>query len=38
LDPNSVLKGFDDLDSVEKYIMSEKDYDALPDNFRKFKK
>lgn len=27
----------DDLSLVEKYVMSEDDYDKLPDNFRKFR-
>jgi hypothetical protein len=35
--PNSVLKNFDDLSAVEKYMISESDYDKLPSNFRKFK-
>ena len=37
LDPNSVCKSIEDLSSIEKYIISEADYDSLPDNFRKFK-
>jgi len=37
LDPNSVLNNWDDLSQVEKYVISEQDYDKLPNNFRKFK-
>lgn len=35
--PNSMLLGIDDLSKVDKYTMSEQDYDKLQDNFRKFK-
>ena len=38
MNPNSILKDFDDLSAVEKYMISETDYDKLPGNFRKFKK
>jgi tubulin-folding cofactor B len=37
-DPNSILKGLEDLDSVEKYVMSDEDYDKLSMNVKKFKK
>ena len=37
LNPNSVLKDLEDVSKVEKYNISEEDYDKLPDNFRKFK-
>jgi hypothetical protein len=37
LDPNSITKELEDLSQVEKYMISEEDYDKLPDNFRKFK-
>ncbi|EAR84463.1 tubulin folding cofactor B (macronuclear) [Tetrahymena thermophila SB210] len=36
--PNSILKDIDDVSKVNKYTMSEEDYDKLQDNFRKFKK
>ena len=36
-DPNSILKQLQDLSSVEKYVMSDEDYDKLPVNVRKFK-
>ena len=29
-DPNSILKSFEDTDSIEKYVMSDEDYDKLP--------
>ena len=38
LNPSSILKELEDLSQVEKYEMSEENYDKLPDNFRKFKK
>ena len=28
--PNSILTDFDDLSAVEKYMISEQDYDSLP--------
>lgn len=37
-DPNSILKGLEDLSQIEKYMMSDEDYDKLPMNVRKFKK
>lgn len=37
LDPNSITKELEDLSQVEKYMISEEDYDKLPDTFRKFK-
>eukprot|EP01016_Furgasonia_blochmanni_P055210 TRINITY_DN919_c0_g1_i4.p1 TRINITY_DN919_c0_g1~~TRINITY_DN919_c0_g1_i4.p1 ORF type:complete len:190 (+),score=52.59 TRINITY_DN919_c0_g1_i4:511-1080(+) len=35
--PNSVTKNLEDLSQVEKYMISEEDYDKLPDSFRKWK-
>lgn len=35
--PNSMLKGIDDVSKIDKYTMSESDYDKLQDSFRKFK-
>ncbi len=32
-DPNSILRQLEDLDSVEKYVMSDADYDKLPSKF-----
>jgi hypothetical protein len=29
-DPNSILRELEDLEGVEKYIMSDADYDKLP--------
>jgi Ubiquitin-like domain len=37
LNPNSIHKMIEDLSSVEKFQISEADYDKLPDNFRKWK-
>ena len=37
-DPNSILKELEDLDQVEKYVMSDEDYNKLPMNVKKFKK
>ena len=37
LNPHSVLKDLEDVSQVEKFEISEEDYDKLPDNFRKFK-
>ena len=37
-DPNSILKQLEDLSQIEKYVMSDEDYDKLPMNVRKFKK
>ena len=37
-DPNSILKGLEDLSQIEKYVISDEDYDKLPMNVRKFKK
>lgn len=37
-DPNSILKGLEDLDQIEKYVMSDEDYDKLSMNVKKFKK
>lgn len=36
--PNSILKEIESYEGVEKYMMSDEDYDKLPDNFRKWKK
>ena len=36
--PNSILKQIESMEGVEKYVMSEEDYDKLPENFRKWKK
>lgn len=36
-DPNSILRGLEDLSAVDKYVMSDADYDKLPMNVRKFK-
>jgi tubulin-folding cofactor B len=36
--PNSIHKEIEDLASVEKYRISDEDYDKLLDNFRKWKK
>lgn len=36
--PNSILKQIESTEGVEKYVMSEEDYDKLPENFRKWKK
>jgi tubulin-folding cofactor B len=36
-DANSILKQIDDLSYVEKYVMSDQDYDKLPMNVKKFK-
>ena len=36
--PNSILKEIQSYEGVEKYMMSDEDYDKLPDNFRKWKK
>jgi tubulin-specific chaperone B len=32
LNPNSLLKELEDLSQVEKYTISEEDYDKLPGN------
>ena len=37
LDPNSVLKDMEDCSQVEKYVMSEEDYNKLPVSVMKFK-
>ena len=37
-DPNSILKQLEDLSQIEKYVMSDEDYNKLPMNVRKFKK
>jgi tubulin-folding cofactor B len=37
LDPNSTLKDLEDVSQVEKFKISEEDYNKLPDSFRKFK-
>lgn len=35
--PNSVLKGLEDVNTVQKYTMKDEDYDKLPNTMRKFK-
>ena len=37
-DPNSIVKGLEDFSNVEKYVMSDADYNKLPMNVKKFKK
>jgi len=37
-DPNSIVKELQDLSQVEKYVMSDQDYQKLPMNVKKFKK
>lgn len=32
-----MLKGIDDVSKIDKYTISEADYDKLQDNFRKWK-
>ena len=36
--PNSILKQIESAEGVEKYVMSDEVYDALPETFRKWKK
>lgn len=36
--PNSIHKEIEDMSSIEKYKISEEDYDKLGDNFKKWKK
>ena len=36
--PNSILKEIESYEGVEKYMMSDEDYDKLPENFKKWKK
>ncbi len=38
LNPNSIHKELENFDAVEKYVMSDEDYDKLPVSFRKWKK
>jgi tubulin-folding cofactor B len=38
LNPNSIHKEIEDLAKIEKYTISEDDYEKLPGNFRKWKK
>jgi tubulin-folding cofactor B len=38
LNPNSIHKEIEDLAKIEKYIISEEDYQKLPYSFRKWKK
>ena len=38
MNPFSIHKEIEDLASVEKYMISEEDYENLPENFRKWKK
>ena len=37
-DPFSITKQLEDLSQVEKYMMSDSDYDQLPNSYRKFVK
>jgi tubulin-folding cofactor B len=37
LNPSSILKEIENNTQIEKYVMSEETYNALPDNFRKWK-
>lgn len=37
-DPSEIIKGFDDLDTVEKYVISDEKYEERKDTFRNFKK
>ena len=36
-DPNSIVRQLESYDDVQKYVMSNEDYDKLPDNAKKFK-
>ena len=38
LNPNSIHKEIENITQIEKYVMSEETYEALPENFRKWKK
>ncbi len=38
LNPASIHKEIESFEGVEKYVISEEDYDRLPENFRKWKK
>ena len=38
LNPNSIHKEIESFEGVDKYVISEEDYDKLPENFRKWKK
>lgn len=38
MNPFSIHKEIEDLASIEKYKISEEDYNNLPENFRKWKK
>lgn len=37
-DPHSIVRQIENFEMVEKYVMSDQDYDKLPMNVRKFKK
>ena len=37
-DPSDLIKGFDDMEQVEKYVISEEKYEERKDTFRNFKK
>lgn len=37
-DPHSIVRNLENFELVEKYVMSDEDYDKLPMNARKFKK
>ena len=36
-DPHSIVRGLENFEMVEKYVMSDQDYDNLPMNVKKFK-
>ena len=33
-DPNSILKSFENMDAIQKYVMSDEDYDKLPSRLK----
>ena len=37
-DPHSIVRGLENFEMVEKYVMTDEDYDKLPMNVRKYKK
>ena len=37
-DPHSIVRNLENYEMVEKYVISDEDYDKLPMNARKFKK
>lgn len=38
MNPNSIHKEIEDLAKIQKYTISDEDYDKIPENFRKWKK